>query len=917
MQSFISETLDSILKTTKSFENVVFILPSQRAKVFLKQTLKDKISVGFLPESLNIEQFVQQVSGIEKADSIQLLFHFYTIYKNLEKDPDSFDTFSSWAFTVLQDFNEIDQHLVDTKEIFVYIRDIERLKKWSVSGTFTETEFMKDHYSFLEKLNNFYPPLYQFLLEKKIGYQGLMYREACSNIEGYIEENVHKKFFFIGFNALNKAEEFLFQKVLETNNSDIYWDLDEVFFNTNHQAGTFIRKYKKEWKYYEKNPLKTLSNSFSGPKNIQIIGASKNTTQIKYAGEILENFTDFKNTALILADETLLPITLNSLPKNINAINITMGYPLKDIPTTSLLFSIFQLFVSQEKLQKTIVNEFYHKDVVRFLKHQSVYKLLSDENSALVDNFTEEIGKENLIFISKAQIESILIDTIASVKSGISAIFNSYTTINEFLDRILNLIALLKEDVTTLEKEYLFRFYTAFTQLKTLQTEYEYFTDLKTLSLFFKQLISSETLSFQGEPLRGLQLMGMLETRVLDFENIILTSTNEGILPASSQQNSFIPFDVKIEFGLPTFKEKDAIFSYHFFRLLQRAKNVFILYNTEHDDFGSGEKSRFVTQLEMMRDDIIYKNISPKVIPSKTALKEIPKNEVTFERLKELAKKGISPSALTNYLYNPVSFYKQKILKIKEFDDVEETVAFNTLGTVVHEALDELYTPFVGRFLSEENVSKMEKEANNLVIKHFKIQFKNGDISTGKNRLIYEVANRFVSNFLLKEKELLKDKKNKLKIIATEENLSAEITIEGIDFPVKLHGQVDRVDELNGVLRIIDYKTGMVSSTNLRVPEFENLRDEKHLKAIQVLLYAYLFTKSKNYNFTQPLEAGIYSFKNLNSGFLPIDFALPRKKPETNITEEKLEEFITELKIYIKEIYNPEIDFIEPADLRY
>ncbi|MDB4036975.1 PD-(D/E)XK nuclease family protein, partial [Polaribacter sp.] len=604
-------------------------------------------------------------------------------------------------------------------------------------------------------------------------------------------------------------------------------------------------------------------------------------------------------------------------PKNINAINITMGYPLKDIPTTSLLFSIFQLFVSQEKLQKTIVNEFYHKDVVRFLKHQSVYKLLSDKNSALVDNFIEEIGKENLIFISKAQIESILIDTTAPVKSGISAIFNSYTTINEFLDRILNLIALLKEDVTTLEKEYLFRFYTAFTQLKTLQTEYEYFTDLKTLSLFFKQLISSETLSFQGEPLRGLQLMGMLETRVLDFENIILTSTNEGVLPASSQQNSFIPFDVKIEFGLPTFKEKDAIFSYHFFRLLQRAKNIFILYNTEHDVFGSGEKSRFVTQLEMMRDDIIYKNISPKVIPSKTALKEIPKNEVTFERLKELAEKGISPSALTNYLHNPVSFYKQKILKIKEFDDVEETIAFNTLGTVVHEALDELYTPFVGRFLSEENVSIMEKEANKLVKKHFKIQFKNGDISTGKNRLIFEVANRFVSNFLFKEKELLKDKKNKLKIIATEENLAAEITIEGIDFPVKLHGQVDRVDELNGVLRIIDYKTGMVSSTNLRVTEFENLRDEKHLKAIQVLLYAYLFTKSKNYNFTQPLEAGIYSFKNLNSGFLPIDFALPRKKPETNITEEKLDQFITELKIYIKEIYNPEIDFTEPADLRY
>ena len=424
-------------------------------------------------------------------------------------------------------------------------------------------------------------------------------------------------------------------------------------------------------------------------------------------------------------------------------------------------------------------------------------------------------------------------------------------------------------------------------------------------------------MSFQGEPLRGLQLMGMLETRVLDFENIILTSTNEGVLPASSQQNSFIPFDVKLAFGLPTYRDKDAIFSYHFFRLIQRAKNIFILYNTEHDAFGSGEKSRFVTQLEMMRPDIVQKNIAPKVIPSKTALKEVAKNEATLERLKELAIKGISPSALTNYLHNPISFYKQKILKIKEHDEVEETVAFNTLGTVVHEALDDLYTPFVGKFLSVAIVEGMQKSAKDIVIKHFKLQFRNGDLTTGKNRLVFEVANRFVANFLSKEVDLLKEDKNQLKIIATEENLAAEIKIEGIDFPIKLHGQVDRVDELNGVLRIIDYKTGMVAATNLRVPEFEKLRDEKHLKAIQVLLYAYLFTKSKNYNFSKPLEAGIYSFKNLNSGFLAVDFAPARKVPETSINSEKLDEFIVEIKKYISEIYTLTVDFVEPADLRY
>ena len=912
MQSFISETLDDILQTTKSFENVVFVLPSQRAKVFVKQTFKDKITVGFLPEMLNIEQFIHQISGVQKADNIQLLFHFYTIYKSVEKNPDSFGTFSTWALTVLQDFNEIDQHLINTKEIFIYLRDIERLRKWSVKGTFKETELIKDHYFFLEKLNNYYNAFYQFLLDKNIGYQGLMYREASKKVAAFLGKNTDKKFFFIGFNALNKAEELLFQKVLENGNSEIYWDIDEAFFNSNHQAGKFIRKYKKEWKYYEKNKLKSLGNTFSAPKKIQVIGAAKNNTQIKYIGEILEEHPDFKNTALVLADETLLPITLNSLPKNINAINITMGYPLKDIPTTSLLFSIFQLFVSQEKLQKSSINEYYYKDVIRFFKHQSIYGLISN-----IDNFTAEIAKENQTFISEKLLEKFLENQTLEVKRVILNLFKTFDSVSNFIERILDLINLLKEDVNDLEKEYLFRFYTVFTQLKTLQNEFEYFTDLKTLSLFFRQLIGSESLSFQGEPLKGLQLMGMLETRVLDFENIILASANEGVLPASSQQNSFIPFDVKVEFGLPTYREKDAIFSYHFFRLIQRAKNVFILYNTEHDVFGSGEKSRFVTQLEMMRTDIVHKIVSPKVVAQKTELKEITKNELVFERLKELATQGFSPSSLTNYLYNPVAFYKQKILRIKEFDDVEETVAYNTLGTVVHETLDELYKPFIGQFLTADDILEMEKIANDLVVKHFKIQFKNGDLSTGKNRLIFEVANRFVANFLTQEKLLLKDKKNQLKIIATEENLSAEIEIDGIDFPIKIHGNVDRVDELNGEIRIIDYKSGMVQSSELKVLDFEQLRAKEQYKAIQVLLYGFLFTKSKNFDNSKNLKAGIFSFKNLNQGFLSINFSSNYRTPDFTITEEKLEEFLVEIKKYIKEIYNPAIGFIEPPDLKY
>lgn len=912
MQSFISETLDDILLTTKSFQNVVFVLPSQRAKVFVKQTFKDKISVGFLPEMLNIEQFIQQVSGVQKADNIQLLFHFYTIYKSVEKNPDSFDTFSSWALTVLQDFNEIDQHLINPTDIFIYLRDIERLRKWSVKGTFKETELIKDHYSFLEKLSIYYSAFYQFLIDENIGYQGLMYREAFKKIDTFLNKNEDKKIFFIGFNALNKAEELLFQKVLENGNSEIYWDIDETFFNSTHQAGKFIRKYKKEWKYFENRKLKSLGNTFLAPKKIEVIGVAKNNTQIKYIGEILEKNTNFKNTALVLADETLLPITLNSLPKNIEAINITMGYPLKDIPTTNLLFSIFQLFISQEKLQKKSVNQFYYKDIIRFFKHQSIYGLI-----ASVDAFTSEIAKENQTFINENRLAKFLENQTPEVENVVLNLFKPFDNVINFIDRVLDLINLLKEEVDALEKEYLFRFYTVFTQLKTLQNEFQYFTDLKILSQFFKQLIASESLSFQGEPLKGLQLMGMLETRVLDFENIILASANEGVLPASSQQNSFIPFDVKIEFGLPTYREKDAIFSYHFFRLLQRAKNIFILYNTEHDVFGSGEKSRFVTQLEMIRTDIVQKIVSPKVLSQKVKLKEISKNNLVFDRLRELAHNGFSPSSLTNYLYNPMAFYKQKILRIKEFDDVEETVAYNTLGTVVHETLDELYKPFIGKFLTVDAISEMEKITKDLVVKHFKIHFKNGDLRTGKNRLIFEVANRFVVNFLAQEKKLLKDQNNQLKIIATEENLSAKIEIEGIDFPVKIHGNVDRVDELNGEFRIIDYKSGMVKSSELKVLNFAELREREQYKAIQVLLYAFLYTKSKKYNSSKNLKGGIFSFKNLNQEFLAINFSSNYRSPDTTITPEKLDQFLEEIKGYIREIYNPAIDFIEPADLKY
>lgn len=903
MQTFISETLKSILNKQSSFENTVFILPSQRAGVFLKEEFKKLLPVGFLPNIINSEEFIEEITEIKKIDNVQLLFHFYSVYKNIEENSEEFESFFSWAITVLQDFNDIDQHLVNPKDIFTYLKDIERLKNWSVKKPLVQTQMMKNHFSFMEKLGEYYTAFYAYLREKNIGYQGLIYRESTKDIEEYIQKNKYKKYYFIGFNALNKAEEYLFQQMLNNGNTEIYWDIDTAFLESKHQAGTFIRKYKSDWKYYLTHELQTSSSNFGSEKNIEIIGASKNVTQIKYAGELLKKLPNFNKTAYVLADESLLPITLNSLPKEVQAINITMGYPLKDVPTTSLFIAVFNLFINQEKLQRATQEQFYFKDVLQFFKQPNIHSLFLVDGVNIFDEISLKIAQDNQAFISLSQLESFLAPLDVQSKKCILTVFKKFENSLEFIERIINLIVLLKEQANPLEKEYLFRFYTAFSQLQNLQIEYSYLKTLKTIHQLFNQLIQSESISFKGEPLQGLQLMGMLETRVLDFENVIITSVNENVLPKGGGQNSFIPFDVKLEFNLPTYREKDAIFSYHFFRLLQRAKNIFLLYNSENDSFGGGEKSRFISQLMHLKPNLKEVQIAPNVTTEKSSLMEISKTKEILEKLKEQAVKGFSPSTLTNYLYNPIDFYKQKILGLREYKEVEETVAANTMGTIIHDTLDVLYQPFIGKFITKESIKEMLNKVEDLVLYYFKKHFHSSDVYTGKNRLIFEISKDYINRFLAIEIDSLQED-DVLKIIATEQDLEATITIDEFDFPIKLRGQVDRIDQLNGVTRIIDYKTGNVTAANLKVSDISVIGEEKYSKAIQVLLYAFLY--SQNFE-TKELEGGIISFKNLKGGFLKVDFG----KKDHEISSEKIDEFLISIKNLIKEIFNPEIPFTE------
>ncbi|WP_117879973.1 PD-(D/E)XK nuclease family protein [Aureibaculum luteum] len=903
MQSFLDRVVIDILSKTENSTDLTFVLPSKRAGIFLKNILKSKLKKAtILPKIISIEEFIEELSGINAIDSTTLLFEFYSIYKvSTEAEKvESFENFTKWAPLLLQDFNEIDRHLVDAKYLFAYLTDIKRIETL-LKGE-QKTDLILNQVKFYEKFESYYDRLYSYLVESKIGYQGLQYREAAENIEWYIN-NSSDKLVLVGFNALNKAEEKIFKGLLDSDIASIYWDIDAFFIKNNPQVATFINRYKSDWNYFEKNDFQWTCNEFSNKKNIKIIGTPKDISQIKYAGEILKEIANtsnnFSDTALVLAEESMLGASLNSLPNEVKSVNITMGYELKNIPLGNLFDYLFKLQIHHKN------GGFYYKEVISVLNHPQVKSLF--KTPEIIDRLLYNIAANNFTYLSISSLLK-LADNNPEYKE-LSFLFENWKNdANVAVDNCIRFIELAKknESLNTLEREYLFRFYTIFQQLLNLNEKFGHITDIKTLNVFYNQMLKTEKLSFQGEPLSGLQVMGVLETRVLDFKNIIITSVNEGVLPGGKSDNSFIPFDIKQEVGLPTYKEKDAIFAYHFFRLIQRAENIYAIYNTEADSYGSGEQSRFLTQLEIFKKDEVEKLVvAPDVVKTNFEFKEIKKDEFVNDELKTLANKGFSASTLTNYILNPLEFYNQKILRIREIEEVEETIAANTLGTIIHKTLEAFYEPYINEILTEEHLVQMKSKVSSEVQKWFNQVYSNGNISTGKNLLVYNVAKQFVSNFLKQELNLVKQG-NSLKILALEKKLAMEIEIDGIHFPIKLVGEADRIDELNGTLRIVDYKTGKVLQNDLNIKDWNQITKDykKHSKSFQVLFYALLYSKSENLDIDKhPLESGIISFKNLKAGFLKVNKSL--------VTQKDIELFENELKLLLLEIFDVNISILE------
>ena len=914
--SFLNKIAQVLIETySGKLSNTIVVLPNKRAKIFLVEALKKQVSTNILsPEIISIEEFIQDIASVRSVDSIELLFEFYEVYLSVTEKPNlqSFELFANWAKTLLQDFNEIDRYLLDPNHVLSYLKDIEDIKKWGIEVE-NKTQLLENYIDFWKLLPHYYQSLYNHLLNKGIGYQGLIYREAVNNLNHFSDSVKEKQFVFAGFNALNAAEERIIQHLIASDQAAIYWDVDQNFLNDPyHDAGLFVRRFKSSWKHYKSNPFEWIVDDFSQSKNIQVIGTPKSIGQAKIAGSIIENIIDdnpnttLDKVAVVLGEENLLVPLLYSLPSTVGALNITMGYSSKNNPAQILIAKLFKMHTNAlSRNGKSYV--LYYKDVLDILTHPLVEPYA--KTSALVNL----INQNNYTFISHQKLlelnpnpTDLFLLLFQKWENGSMAVLK---TISSLLLTIKSNLGNDNEE-EKIAKAFVYAIFKTINKLMNYYSQHSNIDKIETLYAIYKQVIDLAEVSFEGEPLNGLQIMGVLESRVLDFETVIVTSMNEGKFPAGKSQNSFIPYDVKRELGLPTFKEKDAIYTYHFYHLLQRAKNIYLIYNTESEGLDAGEKSRFITQLEVEKQ--AKHNLSHEIYNAllpETAYQpiKIPKSEAVMERLKEIAEKGFSPSALTSYIRNPIDFYFQKILRISEVEEVEENIALNTLGTIIHGTLEALYTPYIGKFLSETAILGCFKLLDDEVLKQFKLVYKEGEIKKGRNLLAFEVAKRNVSNFLKVELERIKNG-DAIKILELEKTFERKLEHPSLHFPVLIKGNVDRIEECNGIIRIIDYKTGKVEKPNVTLKSWNGLSEDiKNDKIIQILAYAFMYENEAS---NKSMEAGIISFKNLKSGFLPFSFK-EGKEVNTTIDSVVLNDYLEQMVLLLKDILDETKDFEE------
>ena len=922
--------------------SVCVVLPNRRAGLYLRQYLAAELKkTVWSPQMFSVEDFITGISGYKIIDPAGLLFELYAVHKQIEGDKaQDFDMFADWGQVLLRDFDEIDQYLADPEKVFTFLNEARALSVWNL-GEKPLTEHEKEYIRFYQAFKDYYSGLQDKLLGNKVVYQGLAYRLAAENIEHLSKNFTWKKILFAGLNAMATAEERIIDHLVKAGKAEVLWDADEYYIlNEGQEAGKFIRQHLRKW---PSDPVKWLEKELrQSQKDIHIYGIPKGTGQAIKASQIIRSLgqTDGTpdKTALVLADESLLLPVLYSLPEETGPVNVTMGFPFRLTNLYQLVYLLFQMQENAERFSSK--NEggqwkFYSRDILKVLGHPYLFFWIGQgENPGDPDLLADLIRMKNRVFLNDGEINALSDQYSDNFRALLNMIFSRWDSPATAVSKLLNILDTIRTRVTerqlgkqadhTADLEYFYHLSRIIRRCNTLMEEYPFVGNLKSLRKIIFQVLNISRLPFYGEPLKGLQVMGVLETRAIDFENLVVLSVNEGTLPSGRTPNSFIPFDIKQVFGLPTFLQKDAVFAYHFYRMIQRAKNIHLLYDTEGDMMKGGEKSRFIMQIlhELKKyndritiDEILLSPHAPKT--GNSAAISVPKSPRVMETLLEKVNKGFSPSAVNLFIRCPLQFYFQEVLGITESEEIEETIEAKTMGSAIHDVLYRIYQPFTGKTVDPGALAGQLKDTENLLKLSFSEHYGEGDLEHGKNHLIFKVSLFLINQLVRAEVERLNKEDapgQVLKILHLEKFLDSHVDCKtgGKTVSVRVKGKADRIDQWVNSVRVIDYKSGSVRQEELRVKSWDALRqDPKMAKAFQLLVYAWLY--HRNFKLDDgSLQTGNITLRNISEDVIKV--RLPEEMP---MGKESLNIFENILVEVLEEILNPDMPFNQTEELEY
>lgn len=941
MESFLKLVAADLYKHTEgNLAHTAVVFPNKRAGLFFNEYLaQESDSPIWSPAYVSISELFRSLSPWEVGDPVKLVCELYKIFRRETQSTETLDDFYFWGEMLISDFDDADKNKVDTDKLFSNLQDLrnimddytfiddeqeEAIRQFFQNFSIERRTALKERFiSLWDVLGNIYKGFRESLASQNIAYEGMMYRHVIEHLD--VDKLPYEKYVFVGFNVLNKVEHTLFTQLKDVGKAVFYWDYDEFYMKENrqavtHEAGEFIRRNLRDFP----SPLSgELFKNLSKPKEVHYIASSTENAQARYLPQWIRNnlTTPEKETAVVLCNEALLQPVLHSLPAEVKHVNITMGFPLSQTPVYSFLIALLELHTHGFNFKS---GRYTFQSVVTLLKHPYTRQLTGQ-----AELLEKELTRNNRFYPLPGELGKD--EFLTRLFTPLSGNLNLCIRLSETLQQVAGIYQANTsgtEDTDAfnqLYRESLFKAYTTINRFRTLIEEDELTVQSETFRRLLVKVLSATNIPFHGEPAIGMQVMGVLETRNLDFRHLVLLSVNEGQLPKSGGDSSFIPYNLRKAFGMTTIEHKIAVYAYYFYRLLQRAERITLMYNTSSDGLNRGEWSRFMLQfLIEWPHPITRQFLEAGQSPQGTSPITVEKTPDVMRRMQSLfdvranPKAKFSPSALNYYLDCPLKFYYRYVAGLSAPDEVSAEIDFATFGSIFHYAAEHIYKDLTthGKVINKEALETLlrnEVKLQDYVDTAFKKLFFNVPQNEKPEYNGVQLINSAVIARYLKQ--LLQNdlRYAPFTFIASEMEVDEPIDIQTPKGVIKsrIGGIIDRMDSKDGTLRIVDYKTGGDADTP---PHVESLfiPDKKRSNYVfQTFLYAAIMCRKQPTMKIAP--ALLYIHRAATETYSPvIQMGEPRKPKEAVEDFSKYEkEYRERLQGLLEEIFNPEKSFTQ------